>query len=137
MAYTDSERAELFAKFLAEFAKCGVRGLAADRVGLRRHTMRDWIEKYPKFKEKFEEIQERFVDGLETVAIERAKEKSDSLLMFLLKAKRREDYGDRSQVDVNQQGGKIELVFADTMLTEEEKKILQGELQAPVQKKEG
>lgn len=114
---------------LQEYVKCGVIGLACDRAGVRRRTHYDWLEKHPTYKELYEELKEKFVDGLEEVAINRAKEKSDSLLMFLLKAERREKYGDKSDVNLAGQRNAppIQLVFAEGMLTEEEKKILTGE----------
>jgi hypothetical protein len=67
-----------------------------------------------------------FVDGLEVVAIQRAKDKSDSLLTLMLKAHRREVYGDKSEIEHKGLKNQIQLVFAESMLTEEEKKLLQG-----------
>jgi hypothetical protein len=75
-----------------------------------------------------------FVDGLEMIAIQRAKEKSDSLLTLMLKAHRREIYGDKSEVEHKGLKNQIQLVFAESMLTEEEKKLLSG--QQPVEESE-
>lgn len=113
---------------LEEFAKTGVIGIAVDLAGVRRKDHYQWLKDYEDYKEMYDIVKDRFVDGLERVAIERAKEKSDSLLQMMLKAHRREVYGDTSEVNVkNQQGGGIQLVFASGMLSEEEKKILSKE----------
>ena len=120
---------ELMKNVLSEYVRCGVIGLACDRAGVRRKTHYGWLEKHPRYKELFEEIREKFVDGLEEVAINRAKEKSDGLLMFLLKAERREKYGDKADLNLAGQrsAAPIQLVFAESMLTEAEKRILKGE----------
>ena len=79
------------------------------------------------YRERFEELRDQFVDGLESVAIERARESSDSLLSLMLRSHRREVYGDRSEVDMKTQMAPIKLVFAEGMLSEEEKKLITGE----------
>ena len=128
MAMQESTK-ELMKNVLNEYVKCGVIGLACDHAGVRRKTHYDWLEKHPKYKELYEEIREKFVDGLESVAINRAREKSDSLLMFLLKAERRDKYGDKNDVSLAGQRGAppIQLVFAEGMLNEDEKRMLGGE----------
>lgn len=124
---TVAETKELMQRVLSNYVQLGVIGLACDKAGVRRKTHNEWMIKYPVYKEKFEELREKFVDGLESVAIERAKEKSDGLLMFLLKAERREKYGDQSNVNLGSQtGAPIQLVFAEGMLNDEEKKLIGG-----------
>ncbi|MCU7521939.1 MAG: hypothetical protein HF312_17120 [Ignavibacteria bacterium] len=115
----------LMTRVLSEFAKVGVIGVACDNVKVRRAAHNRWLQKYPKYKELYEELKERFVDGLESVAIQRAKEKSDSLLMFLLKAERREKYGDRTEINGNLPSSQITLLFSEGMLNDEEKKLLE------------
>lgn len=119
---------ELMKNVLNEYVKCGVIGVACDRAGVRRRTHFEWMEKHPKYKELYEEVKEKFVDGLEEVAVSRAKEKSDSLLMFLLKAERREKYGDKSDVNLAGQrnAAPIQLVFAEGMLNDDERRMLGG-----------
>lgn len=115
-------------RVLNEYAKCGVIGTACDRAGIARSQHTKWLENFPKYKELYEIMRERFVDGLEVVAMERAKEKSDSLMMFMLKAHRKDVYGDQSKIDLNMQGNQpITLMFAEGMLNEEEKKLLAGD----------
>lgn len=115
-------------KILEEYAKTGVIGAACDLAGVRRKDHYLWLKEYEDYKEMFEIVRDRFVDGLELVAIERAKDKSDSLLQMLLKAHRREVYGDTSELNVKgEKGNGITLVFASGMLSEEEKKLLSKE----------
>ena len=109
---------------LQEFVNLGVIGRAFDKAGVPRKRHLEWMEKYPIYKERFEEVKETFVDGLEIVAIERAKEKSDSLMALMLKSHRREVYGDKSVVQYSGLDKQVNLIFAEGMLTEEEKKIL-------------
>lgn len=109
---------------LREFANLGVIGRAFDNAGVPRRRHLQWMEKYPKYKERFEEVRSMFVDGLELIAVERAKEKSDALLMMMLKAHRREVYGDRNEVTHLGGQGQIQLIFAEGMLTDAEKEML-------------
>ena len=119
---------EMMKRILTEYVKVGVIGLACDNAGVRRKYHYQWCEEYPAYKERFEELREKFVDGLESVAIQRAKEKSDSLLILMLKAHRREVYGDKSDLNIAGQHNAppIQLVFAEGMLSPDEKKLLGG-----------
>lgn len=133
MAYTIEETKELMRRVLEAYVSCGVIGLACDKAGVRRKLHQEWLEKHPSYKVRFEEMRERFVDGLESVAIQRAKDKSDSLLMFLLKAEKREKYGDKADVALSGQlaGPPVTLVFAEGMLSEEEKKLMNSSTDKP------
>lgn len=123
---TKAEVKESMKRILTELVSCGVVGTACLRAGVPISTHKLWLKKYPAYKVRFEEIKERFVDGLEVVAIERAKEKSDALLTLMLKAHRREVYGDRSQLELQANLDKppIQIVFAEGMLTPAEKQLL-------------
>ncbi len=123
---TKSEIKESMRRILTELVSCGVIGTACIRAGVPVSTHKQWLLKYPAYATRFSEIKERFVDGLETVAIERAKEKSDALLTLMLKAHRREVYGDRSQLELQANLDKppIQIVFAEGMLTPAEKEML-------------
>ena len=118
------ETKEKMMRVLKEFVNLGVIGRAFDNAGVPRSYHLKWLEQYPIYKKRFEEVKEMFVDGLEVVAIQRAKEKSDSLLTLMLKAHRREVYGDKSEIEHKGLKNQIQLVFAESMLTEEEKKLL-------------
>lgn len=76
---------------------------AATLAGTTRATLSYYIKKYPKFREKWDEAYQIYLDNLEAIADERAKLKSDNLLKFLLKAGRREKYGEHynNQVNIN------------------------------------
>lgn len=126
MATIPSETKEQMMRVLREFVNLGVIGRSFDNAGVPRGHHKKWLEEYPIYKKRFEEVKEMFVDGLEVVAIQRAKDKSDSLLTLMLKAHRREVYGDKSEIEHKGLKNQIQLVFAESMLTEEEKKLLQG-----------
>ncbi len=123
---TKEEIKEGMRRILTELVSCGVVGTACIRAGVPVSTHKQWLLKFPAYAERFAEIKERFVDGLETVAIARAKEKSDMLLIAMLKAHRREVYGDRSQLELQASLDKppIQIVFAEGMLTPDEKGML-------------
>lgn len=112
--YKPTERKEIMLRFLKSYAKHGIFSRAADRSGVNLHTIRSWQKKYPKFAGRIEEMQDRFVDGLEMIAIERAKEKSDSLMALMLKANRPEKYKENVKLDadVKNQHAPIQLVFS-------------------------
>ena len=112
---------------LREFVNLGVIGRSFDNAGVPRGKHADWLERYPIYKKRFEEVKEMFVDGLEMIAIQRAKEKSDSLLTLMLKSHRREIYGEKSEINHTGIGNQIQLVFAEGMLTDEEKKLLNSQ----------
>lgn len=129
MSSIPQETKDQMVRVLREFANLGVIGRACDNAGVPRAHHKKWLETYPIYKKRFEEVKEMFVDGLEMIAIERAKEKSDSLLTLMLKAHRREVYGDKTDVNHSGLQNQIQLVFCDTMLTEEEKALLKGDNQ--------
>jgi len=110
--YTEAERKETMVRFLKAYAKTGVFTKACDMAIVAPGTVRKWLEKYPKFSKKFEEMRDRFVDSLELVAIERAKEKSDSLLALLLKANRPEKYRENHKIESEVRHAPVQLVFS-------------------------
>lgn len=112
---------------LKEYINTGVISTACGNVGVPLTCHKEWVHQYPKYAERLKEVKDLFVDGLETIAIQRAKEKSDSLMALLLRAHRPEVYGDRSEVNHKINNAPIQLVFAEGMLSEEEKKIIKGE----------
>jgi len=130
MAYTADEKKTFMKRVLEEFVSCGNIGIACDKAGIRRGTHRDWMEKYPRYKQLVDEVQERFWDNMEVVAHQRAREKSDALLIFLLKANKPEKYRDTVDANLNHNtnGAPIQLIFAEGMLSDEEKKLLQPEV---------
>lgn len=85
--------------FLEALAEFGTIRSACDAADVSRRVYYDWIARYPDFKQAAEDAMERNTDELEEVAQDRAKDKSDLLLMFLLK-KRRPEYRDNYQAPV-------------------------------------
>ena len=110
---------------LQEYLNLGVIGRAFDEAGVDRSYHLKWVKEFLVYKERFEEVRNKFVDGLEIIAIQRAKEKSDSLLTLMLKAHRPEVYGDKSEIK-HTMSNQIQLVFAEGMLSPEEKALLQN-----------
>lgn len=114
---------KLMTAALNEFVKCGVIGIAFDHCGLPRRLHRVWKELYPEYLDMFNTMNERFVDGLESVAIERAKEKSDSLMILLLKANRPEKYNIAQDINFAAKND-VKFIFAEGMLSDKEKEQL-------------
>jgi hypothetical protein len=83
-------RKALYLEGLIDF---GTPTAGARTAGISIFTVYKWKRDDPEFKQMCEEAEEIITQGLEEEAIVRAKEKSDLLLMFLLK-KRRPEYRD-------------------------------------------
>ena len=122
------------ARFLREFAKCGVVQESARRAKVSRDIHYDWL-KDPEYQRQFAEAREQAVEALETELFRRVSEgtpetvvyqgevsfqrdkngnltnkplivhrKSDILLMFALKAARPDRYRDNLKADVSHSG---------------------------------
>jgi transposase-like protein len=89
--YTPKKRA-LFLGALTEGASVTA---ACDRAVITRRTVYDWRKADSEFAAAWDDAIEAGTDALEDEALRRAKEKSDTLLIFLLKARRPEKYKDR------------------------------------------
>jgi len=114
--------------FLAAYAQTGVILTAAKATGISRETHYEWLKKDETYPERFEQAKEDSIDVLEQEAIFRATEglrkykfhqgepildengnhyyeveRSDTLLIFMLKGKRPEKYRDnfKGEVDIN------------------------------------
>lgn len=70
--------------------------LACQVAGVKRRTAYEHRAKYPEFAEAWEDAVEDGIDALEAIARQRALQSSDTLMIFLLKAKR---YGTRVSVE--------------------------------------
>lgn len=112
--------------FLDEFAKCGVVGHAMRAVGVKDYgTVRRWRQD-EVFDAAFRDAEEEASDYLEAEARRRAAEGvtrhrydkdgklvstetvySDSLLMFLLKGRKRAVFGDRSALELSNPDGSM------------------------------
>jgi len=82
-------------KFLKHLSSGASVGASARAAGFGRRTAFEWKADDPDFAAAWEEAYEDATENLEDAARTRALEKSDSLLMFLLKARRPEIYRER------------------------------------------
>ena len=87
-------------RFLQAFRRSGVITHACEQSGVARPTVYRWLEKDEKFSIAFGIAVQESTEYLEQVAIKRAEEGSDQLLMFLLRAKNPERYRDRADIRV-------------------------------------
>ena len=73
---------------------------AAKAIGVTRDTLYKWRKSNEWFRLEWDSIQEEITDELEKSAINRALSgDSDTMLIFMLKSRRRETYGDKQQID--------------------------------------
>jgi hypothetical protein len=86
------KKRELFLAALAE--GCSITA-ACDRAVIVRSTAYDWRKADAKFAAAWDVAIEAGTDTLEDSALKRAKESSDTFLIFLLKARRPDKYKDR------------------------------------------
>lgn len=109
--------------FFTEIAKCGIISRAAEIAGVNYNAVNSWRSKDAKFEARFNEAKKEFSDRVEHAAIKRAiegievkkfykdqplidpktgqqyteRQYSDSLLVKLLEAKKRDEYGRREK----------------------------------------
>ena len=87
-------------QFLVEMHCCG--GLVNESAhvsGVGRATLYRWRDADPEFAAAWEESVDTGTEVLEKVAMKRAVDGSDTLLIFLLKSRRPEIYRDRAQFE--------------------------------------
>jgi hypothetical protein len=88
------------ARALEAYYDLGTVIAACKRVGISRRTWYNWAEADPVFADAVRRATEHVADDLEAEAIRRAKDGSDTLLIFLLKAKRPAVYRERHTINV-------------------------------------
>ncbi len=88
------------AKALKAFSLAGTVQDACGVAEIGRRTWYNWMEDDPVFAAQVMEATEGVSDELEKEAIARAKAGSDTLLIFLLKSRRRHLYGDKVHVSI-------------------------------------
>jgi hypothetical protein len=86
--------------FLAALRNSGNVRAACQAAKVSRKTVYQWRERSAEFKAQWDDALDDAIDILEAEAWRRARQMSDTLLIFLLKAHRRELYGDRVRLDV-------------------------------------
>lgn len=87
------------AAFLEAFAEYGTVSHACRASGVSRATVYRHREDHPEFAEQWAAVEESVSDDLEPEAVTRAKDGSDLLLIFLLKARRPHRYRESSTVN--------------------------------------
>lgn len=128
---TRTQLTRLRARFLHHFRLTGNITTAAQATGVERKTIYNWQERDDKFAAAFREAEieaterleaearRRAVDGVERLKFDRGQpvvdpftgepyrehEYSDTLLIFLLKARAPEKYADRTRSEVSGPGG--------------------------------
>jgi hypothetical protein len=85
---------------LSKFIEIGTVKGACVAAGVPRRTWYNWMESDESFAARVLAASEDVVDELEQEAIARAKNGSDTLLMFLLKARRPAVYRDKQTITV-------------------------------------
>ncbi len=110
-------------RYVEQLKGHGNKTRAAAACGIAAETVRQARKKDPTFNDECEEALEAFYDDLESEAVRRARDGvaepvfykgvecgevqrySDGLMMFLLKGRRRNVFGDKSQVEMTGKGG--------------------------------
>ena len=85
------------------FLKCLANGdsirSASEQVKVVRQTVYNWKENDEEFAAAWDEAMEAGIERLEDAAYNRAMEGSDTLMIFLLKAKRPKVYSDKQRLE--------------------------------------
>jgi hypothetical protein len=87
-------------KFLRVFAECGNVLAACRAAGIGRRTYYRWRATDPEFDAACRHAADDALDSLEEAGWQRARETSDTLLIFFLKAGRPEKYRDRATLEI-------------------------------------
>ncbi len=83
---------------LEAYGEYGTVSAACQTAGIGRTTWYDWRGSDPEFDKGVRHAEEAICDKLEQAAIKRALDKSDMLMVFLLKGLKRGRYGDKVSV---------------------------------------
>jgi hypothetical protein len=86
---------------------------AAAAAGIARSTAYRYRSSHPDFEEAWGGVEERVTEELEQEAVRRAKDGSDVLLIFLLKARRPNMYRERIPLDDREAARRRELARLD------------------------
>ena len=95
MANRTKRMDEKRAKSVASLAEGNSIARAAGDAGIGRTTAYEWREADAAFAQAWDDAVEAGTDALEDEAVKRAKSGSDTLLIFMLKARRREKFAER------------------------------------------
>lgn len=104
--------------FIAAFAELGIVGHAAKAAGVHRVTVYDWLEHDEQFAIEYRHAELAATESLEREAVRRAIAGSDTMLIFLLKARKPAMY--RERYEVHHTG---ELGIADSLSAEQREAV--------------
>jgi hypothetical protein len=119
-------------KFLEALAAGMSVSQAAKTAGVNRKNLNLARKADKAFSEEWGAALESGTDALEAVAVERAKSYSDQLLMFMLKARRPDVYGDKQKleisrgVDFKEARDELERMARKLLAEEEEVLLIEG-----------
>ena len=83
------------ANYIKAHLECGgVRSRAAEKAGVPIQTVYRWFQRDKKFLEKIQQAEKQLFEMLIATGIQRALNKSDTLLMFFLKSHEPERFDD-------------------------------------------
>lgn len=85
-------------KFLRLYRETGNVTLSARGAGINRNTVYERRKNNPAFAAIMDDAREEAIEILEAVANKRARESSDTLLIFLLKSLKPDTYGDKLRI---------------------------------------
>jgi hypothetical protein len=108
--YTLAKQRPAMDRFLDRLRQSGNVRLSCQAAGINRKTAYNWRNKWSTFAAEWDDALQDALDILEGKAWERAAQQSDRLLMFLLKAHRRDVYGDKAELDVTSGGEPIRVI---------------------------
>ena len=95
-------------KALDGYARYGTVTAACEYARINRSTWYEWVKKDADFKAQVEAAEEQVTDRIEQTATQKAVAGDTTLLIFMLKNRRREKYADRHEIS-GPDGGPIEL----------------------------
>lgn len=101
--------------FFRAYALVGTPAFAAQIAGLNRHSVEKLINSNARMKERFDQAHDEFCQFLEQAAIMRAFRKSDTLLMFELRANNPRKFSERFRIQTLGMGDDkpFNVVFGD------------------------
>jgi hypothetical protein len=91
--------------FLERLADIGVVAYAVQGLNVRRRTAYEHREKFPEFAKRWDEALDAATEKLEIECTHRARDYSDLLMIFLLKAHKPEKYRETRRYEVTGPGG--------------------------------
>ena len=101
-------------EFLEALATHGTIKEAAKVVGIERKTVYNLLDADESFRSQLEEAKQNFVETLEAIAMERIRNGSDTMLIFMLKGAAPHKYKEGANIQLNNQNIVVDLVSDDT-----------------------